>query len=160
MLSAGAIDDEYFGKRDNWSAFATRCEQARLIPATEATKIHVMAAFSELIGNGDRHFENISLLFNARGGIDRVAPAYDILPMNYAPLGAGVDPDLLPITPRIGAIGARPNVWGKAYCAARAFWERVQQGACPLPIPDEYKDLATANLAVAKDFVVPLVPGN
>ncbi|VVE83138.1 hypothetical protein PSP31120_03986 [Pandoraea sputorum] len=160
MLSAGAIDDEYFGKRDNWSAFATRCEQARLLTATEATKIHVMAAFSELIGNGDRHFENISLLFNESGRIDRVAPAYDILPMNYAPLGAGVDPDLLPITPKIGAIGARPNVWDKAYGAAKAFWESVQQGACSLPIPDEYKDLATANLAVAKDFVVPLVPSN
>lgn len=158
MLSAGAIDDEYFGRRDTWSEFAARCEQSRYLSENEAQKIHVMAAFSELIGNGDRHFENISLLLNERGGFDRVAPAYDILPMNYAPLGAGVDPDLLPITPKIGAIGARPNVWGRAYPAAKAFWESVQQGACSLPIPDEYKDLAAANLAVAKDFVAPLIP--
>ncbi|WP_174994803.1 HipA domain-containing protein [Pandoraea anhela] len=158
MLSAGAIDDEYFGKRNTWSEFATRCEQARYLSASEAEKIHVMAAFSELIGNGDRHFENISLLLNERGGFDRVAPAYDILPMNYAPVGAGIDPDLSPITPKIGTIGAKPNVWGRAYPAAKTFWERVQQGDCSLPIPNEFKDLATKNLAVAKDFVAPLIP--
>lgn len=78
--------------------------------------------------------------------------------MNYAPLGAGIDPDLLPMTPRIGTMGARPEVWGRAYRAAKAFWECVRQGACSLPIPDQYKALATANLAVANDFVAPLVP--
>lgn len=47
-----------------------------------------------------------------------MAQAYDILPMRYAPLGGGVDQDLTAIKPRIGPIGAKPNVWGAAADAA------------------------------------------
>ncbi len=158
MLSAGAVDDEYFGKRDTWSEFAARCEQARYLSENDASTIHVMAAFSELIGNGDRHFENISVLLDERGRFDRVAPAYDILPMRYASLGGGVDPDLLPITPKVGTIGARPFVWGRAIEAANAFWASVAQSDSPL-ISREFKALALINLQVAQDFIAPLVPG-
>lgn len=157
MLSAGAVDDEYFGKRDTWSEFAARCEQARYLSENDASTIHVMAAFSELIGNGDRHFENISVLLDERGRFDRVAPAYDILPMRYASLGGGVDPDLLPITPKVGTIGARPFVWGRAIEAANAFWASVAQSDSPL-ISREFKALALINLQVAQDFIAPLVP--
>lgn len=158
MLSAGAIDDEWFGRRDTWSEFAVRCEQAKLLSAEEASRIHVMAAFSELIGNGDRHFENISLLADERGRFSRVAPAYDILPMRYATVGGGVDPDLLPITPRVGTIGARPAVWDRAFRAAEVFWARVIRNESPVPIPVAFRELAKANLTVARDFVVPLMP--
>ena len=51
MLSAGAVDDEFFGQRDTWSQFATRCVQAKYLSASDAQHINVMAAFSELIGN-------------------------------------------------------------------------------------------------------------
>lgn len=157
MLSAGAIDDEHFGKRDTWSEFAVRCEQARYLREADAQNIHVMAAFSELIGNGDRHFENISVLLDARGRAERVAPAYDILPMRYASLGGGLDPDLVPITPRIGTIGARPAVWGRAIRAAEKFWEAVAHSDSAL-LTQEFRELAPENLAIAKDFVVPLLP--
>ncbi|VVE03595.1 hypothetical protein PIN31009_02267 [Pandoraea iniqua] len=158
MLSAGAIDDEYFGKRDTWSEFAVRCEQAKYLSQGEALKIHVMAAFSELIGNGDRHFENISVLLDGRGRIERAAPAYDILPMRYASLGGGVDPELVPITPKIGTIGARPHVWERAMRAAEVFWGSVIRDTSHLPIPRAFRELAVANLSAARDFVAPLMP--
>lgn len=158
MLSAGAIDDERFGRRDTWSQFATRCEQAGVLSEREAAKIHVMAAFSELIGNGDRHFENISVLLDASGRFTRVAPAYDMLPMRYAPLGGDVDPDLLPVTPGVGTIGARPVVWERAFRAAEDFWGRVHRSESPVAIPEAFRALARVNLDVATRFVAPLLP--
>jgi hypothetical protein len=59
MLSAGSVDDEFFGRRDTWPEFAARCVQAGYLSAHDARHIDTMAAFSELIGNNDRHFENI-----------------------------------------------------------------------------------------------------
>ncbi|MFT3857673.1 MAG: HipA domain-containing protein [Aquabacterium sp.] len=158
MLSAGAIDDEFFGARDTWSDFAARCLAAKYLRRDHALHIHVMAAFSELIGNTDRHFENISVLLDDDGEYARVAPAYDILPMRYAPIGGGVDPDLTPITPRLGSIGAKPDVWLKASRAALQFWDAVAQGRVACPIATGLGELARVNRAVVEDFVGPLVP--
>ena len=158
MLSGGAIDDEFFGARDTWSEFAARCENAGYIPTGDARHIDVMAAFSELIGNGDRHFDNISVLLREDGEYQGVAPAYDILPMRYASIGAGVDPDLAPINPKLGTIGAKPEVWARAADAANRFWTAVLQGRTGLPVSRGFQELAVQNLAVAQEFVAPLLP--
>ncbi len=158
MLSAGAVDDEFFGKRDTWSEFAARCEQVRYLSSKDVLQVDVMAAFSELIGNTDRHFENISLLIDERGEYIGIAPAYDILPMRYAPIGAGIDPDLVPIEPKVGTVGAKPQVWAMAAKAARRFWMAVQTEQLPVPISDDMRMLAAKNLDVAISFVAPLLP--
>lgn len=158
MLSAGAIDDEFFGARDSWSEFAARCEHSRYLSSQDARHIDTLAAFSELIGNGDRHFENISVLIGDDGEYQGMAPAYDILPMRYAPIGGGVDPALTPITPRVGTIGAKPQVWARAADAATRFWTAVQRGRLARPVPPAFKALAAQNLAVVREFVAPLVP--
>ncbi len=159
MLSAGSVDDEFFGLRDSWPEFAARCEHAKYLSPEDARHIDTMAAFSELIGNTDRHFENISLLIGEDGEYLGVAPAYDILPMRYASIGGGVDPDLSPIEPRVGTIGAKPAVWGRAARAAERFWTAVQTETLAAPISREMVQLARANLAVGRKFVEPLLPG-
>ncbi len=158
MLSAGSVDDEFFGQRGSWPQFAARCLQERYIRPRDAYFIDVMAAFSELIGNNDRHQENISLLVGDDGEYAGVAPAYDILPMRYATLGGGLDPDLTPIAPTVGSIGARPQVWEAAARAADAFWNAVQSADLAAPISEPFRALAAANLAVARAFVAPLLP--
>lgn len=158
MLSCGAIDDEYFGSRDTWSEFAARCENAGYLTREEAYHINVLAAFSELIGNTDRHFENISMLLAENGDFAGLAPAYDILPMRYASIGGGVDPELQSVTPRVGAIGARPEVWQRAAQAAHSFWQAVQLDQVGLPVPTEFRELAARNLTVVQTFVAPLLP--
>jgi HipA-like C-terminal domain len=158
MLSAGSVDDEFFGMRDSWSEFAARCEQERYLTAEDARNIDVMAAFSELIGNNDRHFENISLLIREDGEYQGVAPAYDILPMRYASLGGGVDPDLTPIEPKVGTIGAQPEVWARAAAAAERFWMAAMKEDLPVPLAHEMRQLAHENLRAAKAFVAPLLP--
>lgn len=158
MLSAGSVDDEFFGQRDTWSQFAARCEQARYISAADARHIDVMAAFSELIGNNDRHFENISLLIKEDGEYQGVAPAYDILPMRYAPVGGGVEPELLPLQPQVGSIGAQPQVWQRASLAAQAFWRQAQGAAPGVPLSPAFRRLAASNLLAVQRFVAPLLP--
>ena len=158
MLSAGSVDDEFFGKRDSWPEFAARCEQARYLSAQDARNIHVMAAFSELIGNNDRHFENIALLIREDGEYQGIAPAYDILPMRYASLGGGVDPELTPIQPKVGTIGAQPEVWARAAQAAQRFWMAAMNEALPAPLSHEMRQLAQENLKAARAFVAPLLP--
>ena len=117
-----------------------------------------MAAFSELIGNGDRHFDNISVLLREDGEYKGVAPAYDILPMRYASIGAGVDPELLPINPKLGSIGAKAEVWRRAADAASRFWTAVQQDQAGLSVARGFRELAAQNLAIAQEFVEPLLP--
>ncbi len=160
MLSAGAVDDEFFGRRfdrnNSWSAFAARCVQAGYLSAQDARRIDTLAAFSELIGNTDRHFENISLLIGEDGEYLGVAPAYDILPMRYASIGGGLDPELSPITPRVGSIGAQPAVWELAAQAAERFWTAVQHEQLAAPISAEMRQLAARNLEVALRFAAPL----
>ena len=158
MLSAGSVDDEFFGMRDTWSDFAARCEQARYLTAEDARNIDVMAAFSELIGNNDRHFENISLLIREDGEYRGVAPAYDILPMRYSSLGGGMDPDLTPIAPKVGTIGAKPEVWARAAAAADRFWLAAMSEDLPVPMSHEMRQLAQENLRVARAFAAPLLP--
>lgn len=159
MLSAGAVDDEFFGQRDTWSEFAARCERAKYLSAADARHIDTMAAFSELIGNTDRHFENLSLLIDEDGEYRGVAPAYDILPMRYAPIGGGLEPDLSsPIEPRIGTVGARPEVWTRAAQAAALFWRWAQEADLPVPLSPEMRTLAARNREVAQAFAAPLVP--
>jgi len=158
MLSAGAVDDEFFGKRDSWPEFAARCEQEKHLSAEDARHVDTMAAFSELIGNSDRHFENISLLIREDGEYQGIAPAYDILPMRYASIGGGVDPDLTTIEPKVGTIGAKPEVWRRAHAAAERFWVAVQAEELGGLLSDAMRELATRNLARAREFVEPFLP--
>lgn len=156
MLSAGAVDDEFFGARDTWPEFAARCVHADYFSQQHAEHVGVMAAFSELIGNTDRHFENISLLIGDDGEYLGIAPAYDILPMRYASIGGGLDPELLPIEPKVSTIGAVPRVWSLAAAAADAFWEAASQAEFAAPISAAMRELAIQNRAVARTFAAPL----
>lgn len=156
VVSAGAWDDEHFGHRDSWSQFAERCVRARHLPEAQADIIRSFAAFSELIGNDDTHFENLSLMLDAKGRPSAVAPAYDLLPMRYAPQVSGIgDPPLVPVSPSVGSIGVSGAVWQPAYAAACRFWKRAAaEKRLSLPM----RTLAEANLAVIAEFIEPLAP--
>ena len=156
MVSAGALDDELFGQRDSWSQFAQRCESSRLLKPASAQRLHTMAAYSELIANTDRHFENISLMLDARGNVRDLAPAYDLLPMKYAPIGGGVDPALSRVAPKLGSIGGRADAWAVASIAATAFWSRCRDDAS-LSLSQAMRELAAENLVVIREFVEPLI---
>ena len=155
VVSAGAYDDEFFGCRDSWPEFADRCESARVLSPSAVRKIRTLAAFGQLIANTDMHFENLSLMLNENGLPVDVAPAYDMLPMQYATLGAGMDPPLKVVTPKVGAIGARPDVWKPAFDAALLFWQRA---SVDRTVPRLMRAIAKVNADAITTFVAPLLP--
>jgi len=155
MLSAGAIDDALFGMPDNWPAFGQRCEKAGLLGAGSVRHVLVLTAFSGLIGNGDRHFENLSLMTDERGRPTEASPAVDILPMMYAPAGGGIEPALRLVSPSFQSLGARPDIWAQAFAAARDFWTKA---ASDLRLCRPMRAISSGNRRHIADLVAPLLP--
>jgi hypothetical protein len=69
------------------------------------------------------HLENLS--FEPTGGRLRLAPAYDMLPMRYAPLPGGELPagDWTPPMP----LPRQRDTWLQACWAALAFWDLMAE---------------------------------
>ena len=91
----------------------------------------LLDAFGALIANTDRHHGNISLLLHEHRW--RLAPAYDMLPMLYAPVAGELVPRDFAANP------PRPSVhtlavWPQASELATRFWqtaaldERISKG--------------------------------
>jgi len=79
-----------------------------------------LQAFGELIGNTDMHFGNLSFWFDDRLPF-RVAPAYDMLPMLWAPgpLGELMERRFNPAPPAPSMLAA----WREAAPWAAEFWQ-------------------------------------
>ncbi|MEO5738547.1 MAG: HipA domain-containing protein, partial [Variovorax sp.] len=155
MISAGAIDDERFGMRDNWPSFAQRCEEAGMLGPDSVRRVLILTAFSELIGNGDRHFENLSLMTDERGRPVKVSPAYDMLPMMYAPVGGGIEPALRLVTPSFQSLGARSDIWVQAFQAAHAFWLAAAEDG---RLSSAMRGISAGNARQVVEVVAPLLP--
>ncbi len=125
FVSAGAVDDELFGRRDSWAAFARRCAEAHLLSERDAQCIETLAAFGVLIGNNDMHFENLGLVPDHARGTYALAPAYDMLPMRYAPAAGGIEPELQPLSFSIGDAAIPLARWAEAKPWAVAYWQHV-----------------------------------
>jgi hypothetical protein len=123
VLTLGAIDDEYFGKRDSWTAAAARLQGRpySLSPA-DASHLRWLDAFGQLIGNTDRHFGNIAFFAQPDGAL-RLAPAYDMLPMVLAPAGETVV--ARPFEP-LPPTGDNIDVWPDAAAWAERYWRAIE----------------------------------
>lgn len=122
LLSLGAIDDEYFGHRDTWTRAARRLLEARHISEEDARHIRWLDTFGQLTGNTDRHFGNLSF-FVVGPKQFRLAPAYDMLPMVFAPVGTSViDRAFEPLPPTADTL----EVWADAARHAVDYWTRLE----------------------------------
>ena len=136
MVSLLAYDSEYIGQVDNWAATATRMAARNLLGDADADRLRFLEAFGRLIGNTDRHYGNISLLIAHGNWV--MAPAYDTLPMVYAPVnGELVERDFDPGALAPTAETLRP--WKQAGELARTYWQAVAQDE---RISSEFRALA------------------
>lgn len=125
VLSLAAVADEWLGTRDNWVEAARRLLDARMTGEDTARRIRWLEAFGRLIGNNDRHFGNITFYCDeilATPSLE-LAPAYDMLPMRYAPTAAGV-PALAAAT--VKQTAALLDVWTQAVQEAQNFWVEIE----------------------------------
>jgi len=130
MVSLLAYDCEYVGQLDNWAATAERMQRKALLTGEHAQRLRFLEAFGLLIANTDRHYGNVSLVIDAAGDW-ALAPAYDQLPMFYAPVASELleRPAPQPVLPSAQML----PVWEEAAHAAHAFWKAVS--ADPLISP-------------------------
>ena len=125
LISLGAIDDEFVGRRQSWLDTAEALVQQRRLSPQSLARVAWQQAFAMLIGNTDRHFGNLSVCYEGRWPAE-VAPAYDMLPMLDAPVrGELPERAFAPLLPLIcGEAIARD-----AAAVAVRFWQRVAEDA-------------------------------
>jgi DNA-binding transcriptional ArsR family regulator len=123
VVSLFAIDAARYGRLDNWTASAQRLADDSLISAEDAARIRFLDAFGALIANTDRHFGNVTL-FDRHEDILELAPAYDMLPMLFAPQDDQIVPRRFEPVP---ATAAWLSVWARARRCAETYWERLTQ---------------------------------
>lgn len=114
---------------DSWSAAADRLLEMRWLSLEDARRLRLLDAFGALIGNTDRHHRNVAF-FPAPAGPDTpkasrfaLAPAFDQLPMFYAPGADGSVPVREFIRPAPSASAL--DVWDEARSMALDFWRHA-----------------------------------
>jgi hypothetical protein len=146
MVSLEMYDAHYIGIGTQWAATAVETGRAgsEKLSASDIQTLCLLDAFGALIANSDRHHGNVSLLlFNHRW---QLAPAYDMLPMFYAPVAGEV-------VPRDWASQApRPNantlgVWPQARELALAFWQRAAEDP---RISEAFRAIAQTNMGLVQ----------
>lgn len=144
MVSLEVYDRQYIGQGTNWVDTARRSDQAgpERLSAADVTTLTLLDAFGALIANTDRHHGNISLLLQDHRW--QLAPAYDMLPMLYAPVAGELVPRDFAAQP------PRPSVhtlavWPQARELALRFWQAV---AADARISADFRAMAGANAHV------------
>ncbi len=141
MVSLEMYDAHYIGIGSQWAATAMQTSRAgaESLSAADIQTLCLLDAFGALIANTDRHHGNVSLLLHQHRW--QLAPAYDMLPMFYAPVaGEVVARDWASQRPRPNAHTL--SVWPQAKALALQFW---QSAASDERIGAEFRALAQAN---------------
>lgn len=120
-----AIDAARYGRLDSWTAATERLAADGMLSGEDARRIRLLDAFGALIANTDRHFANISF-FDRHEGPFALAPAYDMLPMLFAPQeGQVIERRYEPAA----RTAAWLSVWPDAGALALDFWDRLSREA-------------------------------
>ncbi|MEK7703544.1 MAG: type II toxin-antitoxin system HipA family toxin YjjJ [Myxococcota bacterium] len=122
VLSLLALDVEHVGTNlSSWSATAGALERQGRLSAEAARRIRELELFGALIGNTDMHFGNLSLLMDGERVLG-VAPAYDMVPMLFAPEHGQLVARML--APRIPE-PTQADAFERPWRAALDFWAQV-----------------------------------
>jgi hypothetical protein len=143
-ISLGALDDEWFGRRDSWISAASRLLERGAIDLEDASAMRFLDSFGGLIANSDRHFGNLSFFWEIGNQKVKLAPSYDMLPMLYAPVeGQVFQREFKPEPAKIDAI----EEWNRALSLAKKYWETV---IADKRISKDFRNIAEKNSAELK----------
>lgn len=119
LHSLTSIEAEFVGAASSpWPILAETLAAQGTITAEAAASASLLYAFGTLIGNSDMHNGNLSFI-SEHGRPYQLAPAYDMLPMVFAPRSGGTLPDDLP-SARLHP-GVQPETWRQALGLAAEF---------------------------------------
>jgi hypothetical protein len=135
VLSLAAVHDD---SADPWARAATSLGEAGRLSDEDVRRLRWLDAFGALIGNTDRHPSNV--LFFTADGVLRLAPAFDHVPMLYAPTADGQVPPRVFTVPTLTSDTL--DVWPEARDAARQFWARGREDA---RVSDDVRGICSNN---------------
>ena len=126
LCSWAALNDGWFRLAGRpWTEGAAQLLERRLIDRDTAGAITRLWHFGQLIANTDMHDGNLSFTpqSSAASAPLCLAPAYDMLPMRYAPQ-RGVELPSVDFVPRL-PLPAEREAWQAGAAAADVFWSRA-----------------------------------
>ncbi len=118
LFSLAALDAEFVGAGNGWATIALALAREKYIDPAAAEAVALLQAIGVLIGNTDMHTGNLSFV-SEHGRPYQLAPAYDMLPMAFAPKSGGTIPSTLPDATIHANIS--PGMWRNAEIVARAY---------------------------------------
>lgn len=124
LHSLAALEAEYIGNAGApWPVLTARLAAQGVITADAAARAALHYAFGVLIGNSDMHHGNLSFI-SEHGRPYSLAPAYDMLPMWFAPRSSGALPGNLPPVRLHAEVSA--ETWRRALALADEFTRRMR----------------------------------
>jgi HipA-like C-terminal domain len=151
LCSWAAINYSWFGLAGRpWTEGAARLLEHKLIDHDTTEAITRLWHFGQLIGNTDMHDGNLSFRprISAEASPLILAPAYDMLPMLYAPQ-RGVELPPVNFAPRL-PLPAEREAWRDAAAAAAEFWSLAADDA---RISAEFRAICVDNLHTVRKTV-------
>lgn len=122
-LTLAAIEPALLGLGDvRWEGAAAELHRQGWLPGDDLARITRLSLFGDFIGNSDMHGGNLAFLQSAAGKLS-LAPAYDMLPMLFAPNRTGEI-----VARRLAARPPAPGgeaPWREALAAALGYWSRL-----------------------------------
>jgi len=125
--SLHALDAEFVGEGNAaWPVVTGRLAEQGIITRQAHERAGLLYAFGTLIGNTDMHPGNLSFI-SERGRPYALSPAYDMLPMGFAPLSGGRLPNELPQAHLHAQVDAA--TWRQALTLAENFLVAIGEDA-------------------------------
>lgn len=131
LVTLASLDASILGSAESaWPSIVRQLAKMKLADQQLEFHTQVLWWYGKLIANTDMHTGNLSFQFDAKPGAQPVlrgAPAYDMLPMLYAPLAGGEVPSrqFEPTLP----LPKERDVWLTACTAALYFWQQASGDA-------------------------------
>jgi len=124
VYSLKALDAEFVGQATApWASIVERLAADGHVRPEAVEGAALLWAFGTLIGNTDMHSGNLSFV-GSHGRPYQLAPAYDMLPMGFAPRSGGALVDALTSANLSASVSG--DAWREALRLAMAFLDRVR----------------------------------
>lgn len=152
LCSLFSINSAIIGDAESdWIKLVNQLCELNVCHESVAQKVPLLWWFGRLIANTDMHLGNLSFELNTSNAELRqftLAPAYDMVPMMYAPLAGGevVDRDFVPKLP----LPVYRDVWKEAAVLAIEFWKIASED---IRISLEFRGICKRNLDVLNDVL-------
>ncbi|MCA2028432.1 type II toxin-antitoxin system HipA family toxin YjjJ [Enterobacter sp. K16B] len=120
LFSLRALEAEFVGRaRETWPVLVNELAKQGCVHPDAVASTARLWAFGMLIGNTDMHHGNLSFI-SSHGRPYDLAPAYDMLPMGFAPKSGGALVNTLRPVTLIDAVAGK--IWHEALELAERFY--------------------------------------